>query len=210
MTDEELTGLIQRYARPHQQDEQKARQERELLLQLGATAVPPLIRALDESRKNGAQLQAMRLAVLLAEVGDPRAVGALVEHFRWDSGFETNQTGQPLRVLISQLAQRRDASSIAALVELLRQLRFVHSELAILVATTLVELAKKKPVQELAAALPWLHSGFREPRAPLAFDFLRRQLKAFLSLTNLPLAAAAPQTTENLPRPASAEKETHE
>ena len=179
MTDEELASLIQRYARPHQQDEHKARQEREQLLQLGATVVPPLIRALDESRKNGAQLQAMRLAVLLAEVGDPRAVGALVEHFRWDSGFEASRTGQPLRVLLSQLAQRRDAPSIAALVELLRQLRFVHS-------------------------------GFREPRAPLEFDFLRRQLKAFLSLTNLPLAAAAPQTTENLPRPASAEIETHE
>ena len=188
------------------------------LRELGDAAVPAILEAYKAARE-GSQKQRgyvfslrplVRLADLLGQIGDPRGGSVLIDlaQIGDESSFDN-----PLRFLIPKLERRGDAASIAALVEVLRRFRFASArsrQPAILAAEALVRLAERNPVQELAAALPYLHSGLRAPAAPMEFSALRKRLKAALPLTNLPLAATAPQTTQNLPLPAEKEKETHE
>ena len=209
--DEEIVELIQDYLNYHRPlpdytspgNMAAARSTaRERLLNRGEAAVLPLIEALRAAKKAGMFLQAQRLAEVMAETGDPRAALALQMLLPGNLNYMTTE---PLRVLIANLAQQGDATAIMALVKLLQDLRFVHSERAIFVAQTLVGMAERNPVQELAAALNYLHCGLIAPAAPLEFAPLRRRLKAALNLTNLPLAAAAPPSSENLPLPADEE-----
>jgi hypothetical protein len=147
------------------------------------------------------------LVVLLIELGDPRATPTLIHLAQ--IGTEPIFVN-PLLGLIKSLERRGDAACIAALVEILKEFRFARPQIAIFAVAALVRLAEQEPLQEMAAALPYLHSGFLAPRAPFEFGPLRKRLKAALKLSNLPLVASAPPATENLPRPADKETESHE
>lgn len=182
------------------------------LRELGDAAVPVILEAYEAARE-GSQKQRgyvfslrplVRLADLLSQIGDPRATAVLIELARIGDEFVLEN---PLLFFIPKLERRGDAAAIVALVEILKAFRHARPKLTILIAQTLIRMAERNPVQELAAALPYLHSGLRAPAAPMEFSALRKRLKAVLPLTNLPLAAAAPQTTQNLPRPAEDEKE---
>ena len=204
----ELKELVRKYQEgigPQTRDEYRTL----IMQQYAELAVPVVLDAYD------AILQArpirmeplLNLAALLVELGDPRAVPTLIHlaQIGTEPTFEN-----PLLGLIRKLEWRGDAVCIAALVEILKEFRFARPRIAIIVADALIRLAEREPLQEIAAALPYLHSGFLAPAAPLEFGSLRRQLKAALKLTNLPLAASSPQTVENLPLPASNESEPDE
>ena len=203
--DDELAELVLRFAKPRLQTELIRAQERTALLERGEALVLPLIAELQKAKKQGEFLQARRVAELLAEFGDPRAVPSLLDFFFWDVG---PVRVEPLRTTVPRLAQRQDAASRDALIMLFKEVRFSHSELAVFVAKALVHMAEQNPTQELAVLLPLMHSGFLAPSAPLEFGPLRRRLKAALKLMNLPLPASSPSAIESLPLPA--EKEVHE
>ena len=203
----ELKELVRKYQEgigPHEGEKSPGFQ----LRVLGEVTVPIVLEAFqtaqwDRHRQGGHPI--IRLADLLAEFGDPRAAPALIHLAQIGTEFTFEN---PLLGLIKSLEWQGDAACIAALVEILKAFRFARPRIAILVAEALIRLAERDPIQEIVAALPYLQSGFLVPAAPLEFGPLRRQLKAALKLTNLPRAASAPQTAENLPLPA--EKETHE
>ena len=204
----ELKELVRKYQEgigPQTRDEYRTL----IVQQYAELATPIVLNAYD------AILQArpirmeplLNLAALLVELGDPRAVPTLINLAQ--IGTEPTFVN-PLLGLIKSLERRGDAACIAALVEILKEFRFARPRIAVLVAEVLIRMAEGEPLQELAAALPYLHSGFLAPAAPLEFGSLRRRLKAALKLTSLPLAASSPQTVENLPLPASNESEPNE
>lgn len=184
------------------------------LRELGERAVPAILEAyraaqgeLGKQRGYVLSLSPLaRLADLLSQIGDPRATAVLIELARIGDEFVLEN---PLLFFIPKLERRGDTVAIAALVDILKAFRHARPKLTILVAQTLIRMAERNPVQELAAALPLLHSGILAPAAPLELGALRRRLKTTLNLSNLPLVAA-PQTTQNLPLPADKEKETYE
>jgi hypothetical protein len=176
-----------------------------LLREHGAEAVPLVLEAFEVVRGGMGMKQAhlhfeavVRLANLLAELGDARATAALIYLALVGDEFVFEN---PLRLFIPKLVRQADATSLAALVEILRRFRYSRPRMALLVAEQLVKMAEQNPVQELAAALPLLRCGLLDPAAPLEFSPLRKRLKAALHLTNLPLAASAPTSAENLPLP---------
>jgi hypothetical protein len=203
----ELKEVVRKYQEgigPQTRDEYRTL----IVQQYAELAVPVVLDAYDEAtlRTHPVRMELLlNLAALLVELGDPRAVPTLINLA--EIGTEPTFVN-PLLGLIKSLERRGDAACIAALVEILKAFRFARPRIAVLVAEVLIRMAEREPLQELAVALPYLHSGFLAPAAPLEFGPLRRRLKAALKLTNLPLTASSPQTVENLPLPA--EKETHE
>ncbi|WP_309714588.1 hypothetical protein [Armatimonas sp.] len=203
----ELKELVRKYQEgigPQTRDEYRTL----IVQQYAELAVPVVLDAYDEATLQTHPVRMellLNLAALLVELGDPRAVPTLINLAQ--IGTEPTFVN-PLLGLIKSLERRGDAACIAALVEILKEFRFARPRIAVLVAEVLARMAERDPLQEIAAALPYLQSGFLAPAAPLEFGPLRRQLKAALKLTNLPLTASSPQMVENLPLPA--EKETHE
>jgi HEAT repeat protein len=162
------------------------------LVQLGEAAVLPLCAALKD-RDWRVRTQA---AEVLVRIGDPRAVLPLIAALKghgWESAMQ----------IARALGERGDARAVLPLCEALRAW---HIEAAV----ALGEMAARKPVPEVKAALPllrerlrFLASGAANTEVTQIYrNPLERIEAATASMNDLPIPASAPlPSAEELPVP---------
>lgn len=178
----------------------------EQLIELGEPVVAPLLAA------ELSPLARQRAVRTLGKLGDPRAVGYLVTllHTALSENAQvyadadlTAELYEALTELATQLASAPTTESLGPLITLTRQLRGSHPQAALLAARGLRTLAITHPTPELRQALPALKGSFLEA-VPFEFHAIRREIeRATAQWKDLPLAAAAPQVEQDLPRPTS-------
>jgi hypothetical protein len=106
----------------------------------------------------------------------------------------------PYLRLCEVLEARASAEDLVGMVNVLSSLRnlvFPPPQVMVL-ARALVRMAEREPHPELQKVLPLLRYRLT---APVEFIALHRRLKAALGAENLPIPAAARQTTQDLPIP---------
>ena len=134
----------------------------------------------------------LRLAELLADLGDCRALRELV---RLGPALD-----EPLLRLVESLRTQDTPEVREALLAALQTLRREKplSRSALAIARIIVALAEHNPAPELRAAVPLLEPSFG---IPLEFFRLQRRLKTLLASHNLPIPTEAPHPTQDLPIP---------
>ena len=136
----------------------------------------------------------IRLADVLAEIGDPRGLEVLTHV----AGLSNSD--RSIKQLLRYIQNRASSADRTALLATLKE--FPNN---IAVAETIVQIAERDPHPELRDALRLLRAGLVNPYAPLEFIGLRKRLKAALANQELPIPADASHTTEDLPIPSENE-----
>jgi len=169
------------------------------LVQLGEPAVEPLLTA------ELSTLARQRAAKALGRIGDPRAVPFLLQQLQAALASESfdllGSLQEALLELAKQLAELPTPAKLLPLILLTQGLRGTVPVAAIAAARGLLTLAQTHPIPELRQALPILKGSFFQP-VPREFHAIRQAIEqATAPWKDLPLTAAAPQDSQNLPRP---------
>ena len=169
-------------------------------------AVPLLIQEMEEELQRGKESQRLtghefqfdkalnRLAMLLARLGDARAIPILARFAQSDPQL-TTYFFEPLNYLLIKLVTTATRNNVEVLLWLLRASSRAQQ---LQVLRVIVALAERDPIPELYQALSLVRPRFGEwEKAQLC-----RRLKKALLTKSLPIPAMNTQTTEDLPLPA--------
>jgi hypothetical protein len=181
---------------------QEARRRRAMstILAYGATAVPALEAALTSTSSSLVQA---RIIHLLAMLGEVQQIGAV-----WDAyqGAITKEVSRILEGSLLRMGQTLESKPerlpLSEYLSILITSKTAMPDLCDCLVRGLTRLAQTHPTLELRAALPHLQSSWL---APASLD--RREARKAIEqvtkhLSELPVPADAPVTTENLPMPA--------
>ena len=204
---DDLWALIRQFRTRTESEQRFAEQA---LLQHRSEVVPLLIEEVEEEFKRVEQMNLResidrgkplyRLAILLAELSDARAIPVLA-HLA-PRPFATD-FGWPLQLLLIHLQAHATRNDIGVLPWLLKIAPQTQPRKAVLGAlNVLVALAERDPTPELRQALALIRPRFGE----LEIRLLRRRLHKVLSQLDLPIPAQCSQTSESLPLPSHSEK----
>lgn len=173
----------------------------EQLVQLGEPAVEPLLTA------ELPLLARQRAAKALGRIGDPRAVPFLLQELQAALASESfdllGSLQEALLELAKCLAELPTPAKLLPLILLTQGLRGTVPIAAIAAARGLLTLAQTHPMPELRQALPVLKGSFFQP-VPREFHAIRHAIEqATAPWKDLPLTAAAPKDSQDLPLPST-------
>ena len=173
------------------------------LVEAGDAAVPLLLEALPESEPETKRLYLFALVGIGSR--DAFAVNAVVQYWQWNLGDRS--LDQAVVRFVRNIADQVTPSDIALLLPFLGCWRFfegegrskVGSEVTILAAEALGNLAQHQPTPQLREALPLLKKNLWT-FPPKEFFLVARLIEdATAQWKNLPRVAEAPKTADNLP-----------